>query len=44
MVRFAIRHGREIGCINVGDDVVVTAGISQTAGSTSSIQVLTVED
>jgi pyruvate kinase len=44
MVRFAIHHGREIGCINVGDDVVVTAGISQTAGSTSSIQVLTVED
>jgi pyruvate kinase len=44
MVQFAIRHGREIGCINVGDDVVVTAGISQTTGSTSTIQVLTVED
>jgi pyruvate kinase len=44
MVQFAIRHGREIGCINVGDDVVVTAGISQTSGSTSTIQVLTVED
>jgi pyruvate kinase len=44
MVQFAIRHGREIGCINPGDDVVVTAGISQTSGSTSTIQVLTVED
>ena len=44
MVQFAIRHGRDIGCINPGDDVVVTAGISQTTGSTSSIQVLTVED
>jgi pyruvate kinase len=44
MVQFAIRHGREIGCINLGDDVVVTAGISQTTGSTSTIQVLTVED
>ena len=44
MIQFAIRHGREIGCINPGDDVVVTAGISQTTGSTSSIQVLTVED
>ncbi len=44
MVQFAIQHGREIGCINPGDDVVITAGISQTTGSTSSIQVLTVED
>jgi pyruvate kinase len=44
MVQFAIRHGREIGCINPGDDVVVTAGISQTTGSTSTIQVLTLED
>jgi pyruvate kinase len=44
MIQFAIRHGREIGCINPGDDVVVTAGISQTTGSTSTIQVLTVED
>ncbi len=44
MVRFAIRHGRDIGCIRPGDDVVVTAGISQTTGSTSTIQVLTVED
>jgi pyruvate kinase len=44
MVQFAIRHGRDIGCINPGDDVVVTAGISQTTGSTSTIQVLTVED
>jgi pyruvate kinase len=44
MVQFTIRHGRDIGCINPGDDVVVTAGISQTTGSTSTIQVLTVED
>jgi len=44
MIQYAIRHGRDIGCINPGDDVVVTAGISQTAGSTSSIRVLTVED
>jgi pyruvate kinase len=44
MIQFAIRHGREIGCINPGDEVVVTAGISQTTGSTSTIQVLTVED
>ncbi len=44
MVQYAIRHGREIGCINPGDHVVVTAGISQTTGSTSTIQVLTVED
>jgi len=44
MVQFAIRHGRDIGCINPGDHVVVTAGISQTTGSTSTIQVLTVED
>jgi pyruvate kinase len=44
MVQFAIRHGRDIGCINPGDDVVVTAGISQTTGSTSTIQVLTVDE
>ncbi|HEX9813990.1 MAG TPA: pyruvate kinase, partial [Myxococcota bacterium] len=44
MVQFAIRHGRGIGCINPNDHVVVTAGISQTTGSTSTIQVLTVED
>jgi pyruvate kinase len=44
MVQFAIRHGRDIGCINPGDHVVVTAGISQTTGSTSTIQVFTVED
>ncbi len=44
MVQYAIRHGREIGCLNPGDHVVVTAGISQTSGSTSTIQVLTVED
>jgi len=44
MVQFAIRHGRSIGCINPNDHVVVTAGISQTTGSTSTIQVLTVED
>ncbi len=44
MIQYAIRHGRDIGCINPGDDVVVTAGISQTTGSTSSIRVLTVED
>jgi len=44
MVQYAISHGREIGCINPGDEVVVTAGISQTSGSTSTIQVLTVED
>jgi len=44
MIQYAIRHGRDIGCINPGDHVVVTAGISQTTGSTSTIQVLTVED
>jgi len=44
MVQHAIRHGREIGCINAGDPVVVTAGISQTSGSTSTIQVLRVDD
>jgi len=44
MVQYAIRHGRDIGYINPGDHVVVTAGISQTTGSTSTIQVLTVED
>ncbi|HXV36479.1 MAG TPA: pyruvate kinase [Myxococcota bacterium] len=44
MIRFAIRHGRDIGCLRAGDHVVVTAGISQTTGSTSMIQVLTVED
>jgi len=44
MIQYAIRHGCELGCVQPGDVVVVTAGIDRTSGSTSTIRVLTVDD
>jgi pyruvate kinase len=44
MIQYAIHHGCELGCIQPGDVVVITAGIDRTSGSTSTIRVLTVED
>ena len=43
MIRYAIHQGCELGCVQPGDVVVVTAGIDRTSGSTSTIRVLTVD-
>ena len=42
MVEFAIARGRELGCIQTGDVVVVTAGVDRETGSTNTIRVVTV--
>jgi pyruvate kinase len=42
MIEFGVAHGREIGCIQPGDVIVVTVGIQRTSGSTDTIRVLTV--
>ncbi len=44
MVRYAIRHGRDLGYIKVGDVVVATTGVDQETGSTNTIRVITVDD
>jgi pyruvate kinase len=44
MIQFAIRYGREIGCIEAGDVVVASAGIDRTTGSTNALRVVTVEN
>jgi pyruvate kinase len=43
MIQFAIQHGCELGCIQPGDVVIITAGIDRRSGSTSTIRVSTVE-
>jgi len=43
MIAWAIRCGRELGCIQPGDVVVATAGINEQPGSTNGIRVVTVE-
>jgi pyruvate kinase len=43
MIEFGISHGREIGCIQDRDVIVVTAGIDRRTGTTDTIRVLTVE-
>jgi pyruvate kinase len=42
MIAFAIQRGRELGCIQSGDVVVVTAGVHSETGSTNTIRVVTV--
>jgi pyruvate kinase len=42
MIAFGIARGRELGCIQENDVVVVTAGIDRRTGSTDSIRVVTV--
>jgi len=42
MIEFGVAHGREIGCIQPGDVIVVTVGIQRTSGSTDTIRVVTV--
>jgi pyruvate kinase len=44
MIQFAIRYGREIGCIEAGDVVVASAGIDRTTGSTNALRVVTVKN
>jgi pyruvate kinase len=44
MLRFAIRRGRELGHLDVGDVIVATHGVDRESGSTSMIKVLKVED
>jgi pyruvate kinase len=44
MIRFGIRRGREIGCIQPGDVVVATAGVNRRSGSTNLIRVVTAEE
>jgi len=44
MIEWAIRRGRELGCIHTGDLVVTTAGVNRQPGSTNSIRVITVEN
>jgi pyruvate kinase len=43
MIQFAIQHGCELGCIQPGDVVIITAGVDRTSGSTSSLRVSMVE-
>jgi len=43
-IAYGIQRGRELGCIQPGDVVVVTGGIQQQTGSTNMIRVATVED
>jgi pyruvate kinase len=44
MIDYAVRCGRELGCIQSGDVVVVTAGIDGQPGSTNAIRVITVSN
>jgi len=43
MTAFAIRRAKELGIAEPGDVVVVTAGVSHEAGTTSMIRVVTVD-
>jgi pyruvate kinase len=43
MIEFGIAHGREIGCIQPKDVVIVTAGIDRRTGSTDSLRVVVVD-
>jgi len=43
MIDFAVRRGRELGCLQTGDVVVVTAGIDRMTGSTDTIRVITLD-
>lgn len=43
MLDFAIRRGRELGCLAAGDSVVATMGIDRRRGSTDTIRVLQVD-
>jgi pyruvate kinase len=43
MTAFAIQRARELGIAEPGDVVVVTAGVSREAGTTSMIRVVTVD-
>jgi pyruvate kinase len=42
-IAFAIERARELGYVEPGDIVIVTAGLSRQSGSTDMIRVLTVE-
>jgi pyruvate kinase len=42
-IAFAIERARELGYVESGDVVIVTAGLSKQSGSTDMIRVLTVE-
>ena len=44
MIEFGVRRGRELGYIQKGDVVVVTAGIDRKTGSTNLIRVVTADD
>jgi len=44
MIAHGIRRGRELGCIERGDVVVVTAGVNRRSGSTNLIRVVTAEE
>jgi pyruvate kinase len=43
MIEFGIRRGHELGYLQKGDVVVVTAGIHQRTGSTNMIRVVTAD-
>jgi pyruvate kinase len=43
MIQFAVERGRELGCLQAGDVVVVTTGIDRTTGSTDTIRVITLD-
>jgi pyruvate kinase len=43
MIEFAVRRGRELGYLQSGDVVVVTAGIDRITGSTDTIRVVTLD-
>jgi pyruvate kinase len=43
MIEHAILRGRELGCLQSGDVVVVTAGIDRMTGSTDTIRVITLD-
>jgi pyruvate kinase len=42
-IAFAIERAREMGYVEPGDVVIITAGLSHQSGSTDMIRVLTVE-
>ena len=44
MIREGLRAGRELGFVQPGDVVVMTAGIAQATGSTNLIRVVTIEE
>ena len=43
MVEYGVARGREIGCVQPGDVVIITAGVDRKTGSTDTIWVSTVE-